>query len=493
MDSFNPMEIRVRTGHFIGGVYVDEGHRRIEVARPSDNLAYSSVPVADAAMVDRAVENARAAFRTSGWPSMAPRERARILRRFADLIESDARTLAPLEAIGSTRPVRDVFAGDVPFTAEGIRFYAEFADKAGGEVAATNHDHLGLTIAEPYGVVAAITPWNFPLIMASWKIGPALAAGNAVVLKPSEITPFSALRLAELAITAGVPPGIFNVIQGDGSTTGDALVRHHGVGKVTFTGSTSTGAAIMAACAESGVKPVTLELGGKSPQVVFADASGLDEVARRVATAISSNAGQVCVAGSRLLVERSIAERFVDRIERLFSELRAGPTWRSGTTLPPIISERQAQRIESIVARSVAEGGAVVRCGAARANVDLPGAYYLPTILDVASEQCCAVREEIFGPVLTVQTFDSEEEAFQLAGHPDYGLAAGVHTADLGRALRFARRIEAGTVWVNRYGRSADFIIPTGGYKGSGIGKDLGRDAFEANLRHKSVLIDISK
>ena len=319
------------------------------------------------------------------------------------------------------------------------------------------------------------------------------APSSLASVLPSEMTPFSALRLAELAIAAGVPPGIFNVIQGDGSTTGDALVRHHGVGKVTFTGSTSTGAAIMAACAESGVKPVTLELGGKSPQVVFADASGFDEVARRVATAISSNAGQVCVAGSRLLVERSIAERFVDRIERLFSELRAGPTWRSGTTLPPIISERQAQRIESIVARSVEEGGAVVRRGAARADVDLPGAYYLPTILDVASEQCCAVREEIFGPVLTVQTFDSEEEAFQLAGHPDYGLAAGVHTADLGRALRFARRIEAGTVWVNRYGRSADFIIPTGGYKGSGIGKDLGRDAFEANLRHKSVLIDISK
>ncbi|MGI4860314.1 MAG: aldehyde dehydrogenase family protein [Janthinobacterium lividum] len=501
MDSFDPNGIKVRSGHFIGGEYVDEGARRIDVTRPSDGVVYASVPLADAALVDRAVDNAWQAFRTSGWATMAPRERARILRRFADLVAADVATLAPLEALGSTRPVRDAAAWDVPFTAEGIRFYAEFADKVGGEVAATDNDHLGMTIAEPYGVIGAIAPWNFPLVMASWKIAPALAAGNAVVLKPSEMTPFSILRLAELAVQAGVPAGIFNIVQGDGQTTGDALVRHPRISKVTFTGSTRTGAAIMAACAQSGTKPVTLELGGKSPQIVFADAPRLDDVARRIAGAISGNAGQVCVAGSRLLVERPLVDALADRIQAAFKELRPGATWSAGTTLSPIISEPQAARIDAIIGRSVA-AGATLRYGGHRAEMHLQGsvatrgvstrgAFYMPTILTDVTAQSEAVREEVFGPVLTLQAFDTEDEALELAQHPDYGLAAGVHTADLGRALRLVRGLEAGTVWVNRYGRTSDFMIPTGGYKRSGIGKDLGRQAYEANLRFKSVLIDI--
>ncbi|EIN01340.1 aldehyde dehydrogenase family protein [Paraburkholderia hospita] len=490
MDSFDPGKIVVRGGHFIGGHYVDEGTQRIDVGRPSDGVVYASVPVADATLIDRAVQNGWSAFQTSGWARMAPRERARILRRFADLVAADTETLAPLEALGSTRPIRDVVAWDVPFTAEGIRFYAEFADKIGGDVAATDHDHLGMTIAEPYGVIGAIAPWNFPLVMASWKIAPALAAGNAVVLKPSEMTPFSALRLAELAVAAGVPAGIFNVVQGDGRTTGDALVRHPRITKVTFTGSTRTGAAIMAACAESGTKPVTLELGGKSPQLVFADAPRLDDVARRIAGAISGNAGQVCNAGSRLLVERSIAEELTERIQRVFAQLKAGATWRPGTTLPPIISESQAARVEAIVERTIMRG-ATLCYGGTRMDGGTSGAFYSPTILSEVTQQSEAVCEEVFGPVLTLQTFDTDDQALELAQHPDYGLAAGIHTADLGRALRFVRGIEAGTVWVNRYGRTSDFIIPTGGYKRSGIGKDLGRQAYEANLRFKSVLIDM--
>ncbi|WP_028206451.1 aldehyde dehydrogenase family protein [Paraburkholderia nodosa] len=489
MDSFDPGKVAVRSGHFIGGKYIDEGTQKLQVVRPSDGVAYATVPVADAEMTDRVVENTWTAWRSSGWGRIAPRERARVLHRFAELVAADGETLAPLEALGSTRPIREVAAWDVPFTAEGIRFYAEFADKIGGDVAATDHDHLGMTIAEPYGVVGAIAPWNFPLVMASWKLAPALAAGNAVVLKPSETTPFSVLRLAELAVEAGVPPGVFNVIQGDGHMTGDALVRHPHITKVTFTGSTRTGAAIMAACAHSGTKPVTLELGGKSPQIVFADAPRLEDVARRIAAAVAGNAGQVCVAGSRLLVERSIAADLADRIARIFAELRPGATWSAGTTLSPIISEAQASRIETIVQRTVA-GGATLRCGGRRADGEPGGAFYSPTILCDVNEQSEAVREEVFGPVLTLQTFDTEAEALALAHHPDYGLAAGVHTADLGRALRFVRGIEAGTVWVNRYGRTSDFMIPTGGYKRSGIGKDLGRQAYEANLRFKSVLID---
>lgn len=491
MNSFDPEEIAVRSAHFIGGEYVGTPGPTLDVTRPSDGEVYASVPIGDAGLVAHAVENAWHAWRKSGWARMAPRERARILRRFADLIAADAATLAPLEAVGSTRPVRDVFAWDIPFTAEGIRFYAEFADKIGGQVAATDHDHLGMTLAEPYGVVAAIAPWNFPLVMASWKIGPALAAGNAVVLKPSELTPFSALRLAQLAIEAGVPAGIFNVVQGDGRGTGDALVRHPLVGKVTFTGSTRTGAAIMAACAHSGTKPVTLELGGKSPQIVFADAPRIDEIARRVAAAITTNAGQVCVAGSRLLVERTVAELLIERIAQIFRGLTAGSTWSASATLAPIVSRAQAARIDEIV-RATLDAGAQARCGAGLAQADAAGAYYAPTILEHVTADSRAVREEIFGPVLTVQAFDSEEEALTLAGHADYGLAAGVHTADLGRALRFVRGLETGTVWVNRYGRSSDFVIPTGGYKRSGVGKDLGKEAYEANLRFKSVLIDMN-
>ncbi|MBT2789517.1 aldehyde dehydrogenase family protein [Paraburkholderia strydomiana] len=495
MDSFNPDDIAIRSGHFIGGEYVEGGQhgaRRMDVARPSDGVVYASVPVADADMVDRAVENAWHAFRTSGWARMAPRERAKIMRRFADLVEADAPALGRLEALGSTRPVAQAVSWDVPFTAEGIRFYAEFADKLGGDVAATDHDHLGMTIAEPYGVIGAIAPWNFPLVMASWKIAPALAAGNAVVLKPSEVTPFSVLRLAELAVQAGVPAGMFNVVQGDGRTTGDELVRHPKISKVTFTGSTRTGASIMSACAMSGTKPVTLELGGKSPQIVFADAPRLDDVARRIAGAITGNAGQVCVAGSRLLVERGLAEPLAERIGRIFAELKPGATWAAGTTLSPIISEPQAARIESIVGRTV-DAGATLRYGGVRAQAAgaSSGAFYTPTLLTDVTASSDAVREEVFGPVLTLQTFDTEEEALALAQHPEYGLAAGVHTADLGRALRFVRGLEAGTVWVNRYGRTSDFMIPTGGYKRSGIGKDLGRQAYEANLRFKSVLIDL--
>ncbi len=464
---------------------------RIPVRRASDNQVHAELPLADAAAVDAAVQDAWKAWRTSDWARRAPRERARVLRRWADLIEADVQGLAPLEAVCSTRPVRDASAWDVPFTAEGLRFFAEYADKVGGEVAATRHDHLGMVVAEPYGVVGAITPWNFPLVMVSWKVGAALAAGNAVVLKPSELTPFSAVRLAELAIEAGVPPGLFNVVQGDGRTTGDALTRHPLVSKMTFTGSTQTGAAIMATCALQGPKPVTLELGGKSPQLVFDDAPDLDRLAGIIAGAITGNAGQVCVAGSRLIVQRGVAEQLVDRIAARFAALRPGATWDNAATLPPIISAAQAARILDIVERARGPG-VRVRSGGELFDGGPGGAYFQPTLIEGVRADNPAVQEEIFGPVLTVQTFDDEEEGLALAAHEHYGLAAGVHTADIGKALRAMRGISAGTVWVNRYGRSADFVIPTGGYHQSGIGKDLGRQAVEANLRFKSVLIDFA-
>ncbi len=490
MASFDPRHINVRSAHFIGGRYRD-AQSGMDVSRPSDGQVYAGLPLADADMVDEAVSNAWQAFKTSDWASRPPRERARVMRRWANLIEADGAILGPLEAVGSTRPFKDVLAWDIPYVAEGIRFFAELADKHGGEVAATQTDRLGMQIAEPYGVIGAIAPWNFPLSMGHWKVAPALAAGNAVVLKPSELTPFSSLRFAELAVQAGLPAGIFNVVQGDGRTTGDALCRHPRISKVTFTGSTATGSSIMSTCALVGPKPVTLELGGKSPQLVFADVPDLAKTARTVALAITGNAGQVCVSGSRLLIERSIMAPFIEHLQGYFAALRPGPTWASDATLPPIISRLQGNRIDSIVQRARQAGAEVLAGGGLFEGMG--GAYYQPTLLTAVDSHNPAVCEEIFGPVLTIQPFDSEEHALQLAEHDTYGLCAGVHTADLSRALRLIRKLEVGTVWVNRYGRSNDYILPTGGYKRSGIGKDLGREAFEANLRFKSVLIDIAQ
>ncbi|HUG23615.1 aldehyde dehydrogenase family protein [Piscinibacter sp.] len=488
MPQFDPASVQMPCGHFIGGRVV-EAPDAFTVHRPSDGRPHAALPLADASTVDAAVRDADTAHKRSDWARRAPRERARVLRRWADLIEADVQRLAPLEAVCSTRPLRDAAAWDVPFTAEGLRFFAEYCDKLGGEVAATRSDHLGLVVSEPYGVVGAISPWNFPLVMASWKVGAALAAGNAVVLKPSELTPYSVLRLAELAVEAGVPPGIFNVVQGDGRTTGDALTCHPLVKKMTFTGSTATGSAIMASCAKYGPKPVTLELGGKSPQLVFDDVPDVERLAGIVARAITGNGGQVCVAGSRLIVQRRVAAELVERIASHFAAHRPGATWDGDATLPPIISAPQAQRIAAIVDAAIAAGARPV-CGGGLYDGGPGGAYFQPTLLDGATADNPAVRQEIFGPVLTVQAFDDEEEGLALAAHESYGLAAGVHTADLGRAMRAMRAIAAGTVWINRYGRSDDFVIPTGGYHQSGIGKDLGRQAVEANLRHKSVLID---
>jgi aldehyde dehydrogenase (NAD+) len=491
MLDFDPNTVSVPNGHFIDGTLVTEGGDTLPVRRPSDNHVYADLPVASAAMVDRAVLSAQRAFETSDWASGAPRNRARIMRRWADLMEANREELAKLEALGSTRPIKDVLAVDLPYGADSLRFFAEWADKLGGDVAATRSDHLGLVIAEPYGVVACIAPWNFPITQALTKIGPALAAGNAVVLKPSEMTPFSAVRLAELAIEAGMPPGILNVVQGTGAVTGDAMCRHPLVGKISFTGSTRTGAAIMVASAESGVKPLTLELGGKSPQLVFADVPDLGRVARAISNSILGNAGQVCVAGSRLIVQRKVQDQLLDRLISLAKDVRPGPTWRADTSFAPIISTPQLDRIDGIVRRTVAEGAEAV-IGGRRVMSIQDGAFYEPTILTGVSSQMEAAREEVFGPVLTVQSFDDEEEGLTLADHPVYGLAAGVYTGDVSKALRAVRTIKAGTVWVNRYGRTADYIIPTGGYKSSGIGKDLGRQAVEANMRLKSALIDFA-
>lgn len=484
--SFNPDTIALPVGHFIGGELIGAVDG-LDMHRPSDGKAYAHCPVADAELVNRAVENAKAALKSSNWGGVRPRERTKALQAWADLIEAEAETLAKIEALSSTRPVGQLVAGDIAVTAEQIRFFAEFADKEGSDVVPTDDQTFGMTISEPYGVVGAITPWNFPISMAGWKLGPALAAGNAVVIKPSEMTPFSTVYMAQLAVRAGIPAGLINVVLGDGPTTGNALTGHSDIAKVSFTGSTRAGSAIMENIARTGVKPMTLELGGKSPQLVFADAD-LDKAATAIAGSVIFNAGQACVAGTRLIVERSVADELLAAIIARMQTTRPGPTWDAATQYSPIISARQRTRIDSIVEAAKAAGGECLTGGRCMEGV---GYFYEPTLIGGVSEDNPAIVEEIFGPVLTVQTFETEEEALALSAHPVYGLASGLFTSDLSRALRFARALEAGTVWVNRYSRSRDHILPTGGYKRSGIGKDLGREAYEANRKSKSVLISL--
>ncbi|MFO1148029.1 MAG: aldehyde dehydrogenase family protein [Alsobacter sp.] len=484
MATFAPDQVVFPCAHFIGGrrIEVRDG---LDLRRPSDGRGFACCPIADADLVDQAVAAARRALASSGWGGWRPRERTQAMHRWADLIEAEAEPLARLEAVASTRPISALLSGDLPVSVEQIRFFAEFADKECGDLAPTADDAMGFIATEPYGVVGAITPWNFPLSMAAWKLGPALAAGNAVVLKPSELTPFATLRMAELSVRAGLPEGLVNVVLGDGPVTGTALVTHPDIAKVSFTGSTAAGSAIMGNIARTGVKPMTLELGGKSPQLVFADAD-LELAAGCIAGSVLANAGQACVAGTRLVVEAGIADALVGRIIARLRDARPGPTWEAGTRYSPLISERQLGRVDGIVRRAVETGAEVLAGGA---PLEREGYFYAPTVLAGVGQDSPAVTDEIFGPVLTVQTFADEDEAVRLADHPTYGLAAGVFTRDLSRALRLTRRLQAGTVWVNRYGRSRDHILPTGGFKGSGIGKDLGREAFQANRRGKSVLI----
>jgi len=369
-----------------------------------------------------------------------------------------------------------------------VKWFAEGARRiSGGTIPSPTPDRRIVVLKEPVGVCGIITPWNFPVSMAGWKLGPALAAGNAVVLKPSEMTPFSSIFMAQLAIKAGLPAGLINIVLGDGPVTGNAITGHPDISKVSFTGSTAAGAAIMANIARTGIRPMTLELGGKSPQLVFADAD-IEKAAAAIAGNILSNAGQACVAGSRIIVEESAADALSAAIIARMKAVKPGPTWDETTQYSPIISEVQRRRIDGIVQAAVAHGG---ECLTGGANMDGPGYFYQPTLIANVDRTSPAVTEEIFGPVLTLQTFRTEEEALALADHPTYGLAAGLFSRDISRVMRLSRAIQAGTIWVNRYGRSRDHILPTGGYKRSGIGKDLGREAYLANRKSKSVLIGL--
>lgn len=482
---FDPHAISVSPDLFVHGRRM-AGAIESTVTSPSDRALTRRVTWASPAQVNQAVEAARAAF--PAWSALAPRDRAKLLHRFAAAVDAHAEELARVEALVSSRNYGEAMARDVQVVSGVLRYFAEFADKVDGSVTPTPRSSLSLTVHEPHGVVAAISPWNFPMILSAWKFAPALAAGNVVVLKPSELTPFSVARLAELAFESGLPAGVFNVIHGDG-LIGSELVRHPGVDYISFTGSTLTGARIMAEAAQTGLKPVSLELGGKGPQLVFDDATDLDRLAKLIARAITYNSGQACFAGSRLIVQRGIANELMARVASVMGGSRIGATWDDHATMPPIISADQIARIDRIVQASRDEGAQAVCGGHVIAHA--AGHYFAPTLLRGMPEDSRAIAEEIFDPVLAVQEFDTFEEGVALANHVDYGLAASVHTRDISRAFKAASEIESGTVWINDWGRRTDFTAPFGGYKRSGIGKDMGRPGYEKYLKTKAIWLEL--
>ncbi len=439
--------------------------------------------------VDLAVQAARRAFDQGPWPRMAAAERARMLWKLADLISGNLDEMARLESVNTGKTLFDSGKVEIPFAAEVFRYYAGWTTKIHGETLNLRDGAFTFTLRQPVGVVGAIVPWNFPFLLASWKIAPALAAGNTVVLKPASLTPLTALRFAELTQEAGLPEGVFNVVTGPGGKVGMALVRHPGVDKVAFTGSTDVGKGIMKEAAGS-LKRVSLELGGKSPNVVFADAD-LEAALRGALTGIFYNKGEVCAAGSRLLVEQRVHDEFVGKLVDRVRGLKVGDPMDKTTRMGPVVSAQQLETVLGYVEAGRREG-ATLAAGGERVRVGEGRGYFVqPTVFTGVSNAMRIAREEIFGPVLSVIPFKDADDAVAQGNETFYGLAAAVWTRDVGKALRIARALRAGTVWVNAY-NLYDAALPFGGFKESGFGRELGQAGLDLYTEVKSVWVDLS-
>ena len=483
-------QLNIEGRAFINGQYTHAVSKAtFECLSPIDGRVLTAVASCDAADADLAVANARATFTAGSWSRLAPAKRKTIMIRFADLLKQHGEELALLETLDMGKPIGDSFGIDVPGAANALRWSGEAIDKIYDEVAATPHDQLGLVTREPVGVVAAIVPWNFPLMMACWKLGPALSTGNSVVLKPSEKSPLTAIRIAQLAIEAGIPAGVLNVLPGYGHTVGKALALHMDVDTVVFTGSTKIARQLMIYAGESNMKRVWLEAGGKSPNIVFADAPDLQAAAESAASAIAFNQGEVCTAGSRLLVERSIKDKFLPLV------IAALKTWVPGNPLDPatnvgaLVDTQQMNTVLSYIEAGHADGATLV-AGGKRTLQESGGTYVEPTIFDGVTNAMRIAQEEIFGPVLSVITFDSDEEAIAIANDTQYGLAAAVWTANISRAHLTAKALRAGSVWVNQYD-GGDMTAPFGGFKQSGNGRDKSLHAFDKYTELKSTWIKL--
>ena len=472
---------------------VVDGERRparsgltIESVDPATGAPLATIAAGDAADVDAAVISARSAFDET-WGRLPPAARGRLLLAFADLVEEHAEELAVLETLDAGKPLTEALYIDAAYTAETIRYYGGWATKIHGDVLPVSPavgEAFVYTLREPLGVVGAVVPWNFPMLITSWKIGPALAAGNTVVLKPSELTSLTALRLAELALEAGLPPGALNVVTGYGPEAGQALAEHPGVAKLTFTGSTATGRRIVTASAGN-LKQVALELGGKSPNIVFADAD-LDQAVPGAFTGIFLNQGEVCCAGSRAYVEAPVYDEFVERLTAAAGKVRLGHGLADGTDMGPLVSGPQRDRVAGYIESGVADGATCTTPATAPAD----GYFVAPTIFTGVDDSMTIAREEIFGPVLSILRFEAEDDVVVRANASRYGLAAGVWTTDLRKAHRMAAALQAGTVWINAY-NMMDPTAPFGGCKESGFGRDLGVDAVRSYTHPKTVWVGL--
>ena len=459
--------------------------RSFETIDPATEQPIAAVAEADAADVDAAVASARRAL-AGPWGHMRAADRGRLLHRVANLIELHADELAALESRDAGKPISAVLRQDLPAAIDTLRYYAGWADKINGQVIPARPDALTYTVREPVGVVGAIVPWNFPLMIGMWKVAPALACGCTVVLKPAEITPLSALRVGDLALEAGLPPGVLNVVPGFGKSAGRALVDHPDVDKVTFTGSPAVGREVLAGAAGN-LKRVTLELGGKSANVIFADAD-LDAAVKAASAGIFFNTGQVCSAGSRILVQAEIYDEVVDRLTARAKSIRVGSPAERSTAMGPIVSQAQMARVLDYIAIGVREGASLVTGGR---RLDGPGYFVGPTVFANVDHDMRISQEEIFGPVVSVVRFEDEDDAIAKANGTRYSLAAGVWSRDIGRVHRFATRVKAGTVWINTYGYT-DIRLPWGGARDSGYGREHGDAAIENFTEPKAVWMNLA-
>lgn len=454
------------------------------VVNPATEEVIAFVAEADKADADFAVAAARKAFESGPWPRFSARERGRVLYRIAALLETHRTELAELETLNNGKPISETLNVDLPLAIDTFHYYAGLADKIQGETIPVNGNFFNYTLREPTGVVAQIIPWNFPLLMAAWKLGPALAMGCTVILKPAEQTPLTALRLGELMLEAGLPPGVVNIVPGFGPTAGAALATHRDVDKVAFTGSTEVGKRIMKMAAESNLKRVSLELGGKAPNIVFDDAD-IDAAVKGAMRGIFFNQGEVCCAGSRLFLQDKIHDEFLEKLKIHSEKLIVGDPLDPRTQMGAQVSKEQFDKILGFIDSGKKEGATLVTGGAPAST---KGYFLKPTVFDSQNDDLTICREEIFGPVVAATTFSSLEEIIPRANNTRYGLSAGVWTRDVGKVHRLSRAIKAGTIWVNCY-NCFDAASPFGGYKESGFGRELGLHAIELYSQVKSVWV----